>query len=665
VANPVRIGVDTGGTFTDFVFEQDGQIHLFKIPSTPSDPSLAIRQGLDRICLKIPAQLADIEVVHGTTVGTNALLQRRGAKTALITTKGFEDVLVIGRQARPELYNLNAVKAPPLVADDLRLGVSERVVASGDVLQALDENQLSDLVEKLQRANVESVAVSLLFSFLHPQHEELVAKVIEPLGVPISISSRILPEYREYERTSTVVINAYLQPLMGRYLTRLKSGLSLRVMQSSGGSISAEMAAREPVRTILSGPSGGVVGALRAARAAGLQNIITFDMGGTSTDVALCDRGAIRTTNEATVAGLPVAVSVMDIHTVGAGGGSIARVDEGGSLRVGPESAGADPGPACYGRSLLPTVTDAHVVLGHFGGGGLLGGEFKLDAARAREAMQQLASEISSASGKRCSLVAAAEGILSVANTNMERALRHISVERGHDPRQFALLPFGGAGGLHAVELARALRIPRVIAPQAPGALSAVGVMVADVIKDQSRTVMFANEPKQIARLAKVFADMEREALGVLQGEGFARAQQRHERSLAMRYRGQSFELEVRNTTGDIAGSFHRAHRERYGYAQEESEIEIVSARVRSFGLVPKLPVTCIATARGVAKPHDEVTAYFGGRKLKVGVYRRDELRGGVKLQMPSIVTEYSATTLIPSDVRARVDQFGNILIEL
>jgi N-methylhydantoinase A len=665
VANPVRIGVDTGGTFTDFVFEQDGQIHLFKIPSTPSDPSLAIRQGLDRICLKIPAQLADIEVVHGTTVGTNALLQRRGAKTALITTKGFEDVLVIGRQARPELYNLNAVKAPPLVADDLRLGVSERVVASGDVLQALDENQLSDLVEKLQRANVESVAVSLLFSFLHPQHEELVAKVIEPLGVPISISSRILPEYREYERTSTVVINAYLQPLMGRYLTRLKSGLSLRVMQSSGGSISAEMAAREPVRTILSGPSGGVVGALRAARAAGLQNIITFDMGGTSTDVALCDRGAIRTTNEATVAGLPVAVSVMDIHTVGAGGGSIARVDEGGSLRVGPESAGADPGPACYGRSLLPTVTDAHVVLGHFGGGGLLGGEFKLDAARAREAMQQLASEISSASGKRCSLMAAAEGILSVANTNMERALRHISVERGHDPRQFALLPFGGAGGLHAVELARALRIPRVIAPQAPGALSAVGVMVADVIKDQSRTVMFANEPKQIARLAKVFADMEREALGVLQGEGFARAQQRHERSLAMRYRGQSFELEVRNTTGDIAASFHRAHRERYGYAQEESEIEIVSARVRSFGLVPKLPVTCIATARGVAKPHDEVTAYFGGRKLKVGVYRRDELRGGVKLQMPSIVTEYSATTLIPSDVRARVDQFGNILIEL
>ena len=663
--DPLRVGVDTGGTFTDFVFEQNGDIHLFKIASTPSDPSLAILQGLEKICSKIRVELASAEVVHGTTVGTNALLQRRGARTALITTKGFEDVLVIGRQARPELYNLNAVKPPPLVPDELRLGVRERVVASGEVLQPLDENALADLVQTLKHENVESVAVSFLFSFLHPQHEEQVEKAIETLGVPVSISSRILPEYREYERTSTVVINAYLQPLMGRYLKRLNSGFGLRVMQSSGGSISAEMAAVEPVRTILSGPSGGVVGALRAAQSAGLENIITFDMGGTSTDVALCDGGAIRTTNEATVAGLPVAVSVMDIHTVGAGGGSIARVDEGGSLRVGPESAGADPGPACYGRSMLPTVTDAHVVLGHFGGGGLLGGEFKLDAERAHEAMQQLANDLSRVSGKRVSVIAAAEGILSVANTNMERALRHISVERGHDPRQFALLPFGGAGGLHAVELARALRIPFVIAPPAPGALSAVGVMVADVIKDQSRTVMFRNEPKQIARLGKVFAEMEREAAALLRDEGFARAKQRHERSLAMRYRGQSFELEVGNTSGDLAARFHHAHRERYGYAQENSEIEIVSARLRSFGLVPKLPVRKIALASGTARPHGSVTTYFAGRKVNAGIYRRDDLRGGVKLKTPCIVTEYSATTLIPGDAKARVDKFGNILIEL
>ncbi|HEV2834767.1 MAG TPA: hydantoinase/oxoprolinase family protein, partial [Pyrinomonadaceae bacterium] len=276
-----------------------------------------------------------------------------------------------------------------------------------------------------------------------------------------------------------------------------------------------------------------------------------------------------------------------------------------------------------------------------------------------------LANDLSKASGKRSSVVAAAEGILSVANTNMERALRHISVERGHDPRQFALLPFGGAGGLHAVELARALRIPLVIAPLAPGALSAVGVMVADVIKDQSRTVMFRNEPKQIARLTKVFREMEQEAAALLHAEGFSRGKQRHERSLAMRYRGQSFELEVRDTTGDIAASFHRVHRGRYGYAQESSEIEIVSARLRSFGLVPKVPVTKIGTARGVAEPHETVDAYFGGRKLKVSVYRRDLLRGGVRLKAPCIVTEYSATTLIPADAAARVDQFGNILIEL
>jgi N-methylhydantoinase A len=571
----IRVGVDTGGTFTDFVFERDGRLNLFKLPSTPSDPSLAIQAGLNRICAETGSRLDRIEVVHGTTVGTNALLQRRGARIALITTKGFEDVLAIGRQARPELYNLNAVKPPPLVEEQLRLSVRERVIASGEVLEPLNERDLRALVKKLKQEQVEAIAICLLFSFLHPDHEERIAATLSPLHVPLSISSRILPEYREYERTSTVVINAYLQPLMGRYLTRLSSTnedqrpktkdqrFNLRVMQSSGGSISADVAAAEPVRTILSGPSGGVVGALRAAQSAGIQNVITFDMGGTSTDVALCDTGAIRTTNEATVAGLPVAVSVMDIHTVGAGGGSIARVDEGGSLRVGPESAGADPGPACYGRSLLPTVTDAHVVLGHFGTDSLLGGEFKLDEKRAWEAMARLAKDLSRVSNKRRTEIAAAEGVLSVANTNMERALRHISVERGHDPRQFALLPFGGAGGLHAVDLARALRIPTVILPTSPGALSAVGVLVADVIKDQSRTVMFANEPKQVARLAKVFGEMEREATKVLHSEGFHRTRQRHERSLAMRYRGQSFELEVRNTDGDLATAFHRVHRER------------------------------------------------------------------------------------------------------
>lgn len=686
-SSPLRVGVDTGGTFTDFVFELNGRLQVFKLASTPSDPSIAITEGLRRISEITNANLQNIEVVHGTTVGTNALLQRRGARTALVTTKGFEDVLAIGRQARPELYNLNAVRPPPLIPDNLRFGVRERVSASGEVLEALDPDQLSSIVTALQQAGVESVAVSLLFSFIHPEHEQRIARALSVLKVPLSISHIVLPEYREYERTSTVAINAYLQPLMGNYLGRLaqsstavenRSGLekqrpktkdqrpsfSLRIMQSSGGSISAEAAAADPVRTILSGPAGGVVGALNVARAAGSPNIITFDMGGTSTDIALCDREGLRTTNEAFVAGLPVAVSVLDIHTVGAGGGSIARVDEGGSLRVGPESAGADPGPASYGRSFLPTVTDAHVVLGHFGGAGLLGGAFPLDEQRAQTAIGKLAAEMSTVAGRRVSAIEAAQGVIAIVNTNIERALRRISVERGYDPRDFALLPFGGAGGLHAVELARALRIPRVIAPIAAGALSAIGVVAADVVKDRSRTVMLEVGPGVEKRLERTFSEMERSARQTLREEGFPEA--RHERSLAMRYKGQSFELETKTKGSALAASFHRAHRARYGYAQESSAVEIVSARLRSTGIVEKFGQTRVAHAsrKSFSQPHEFVFAYFDGRRVRTGLYQREELKAGIKLRLPCIVTEYSATTLIPEGANAELDGHGNLIIQ-
>jgi len=675
----LRVGVDTGGTFTDFVYERDRRLNIFKIASTPTDPSLAIRQGLARICKLTGLFLADLEVVHGTTVGTNALLQRRGARTALVTTKGFEDVLEIGRQARPELYNLNAVKPSPLVPDELRFGIAERVTAEGALLEPLDQDALSALVQQLRQGQAQAVAICLIFSFLRPEHEKLIAAALEELNVPLSISHRILPEYREYERMSTVTINAYLQPLMGNYLNQLTDThanpgkrpstidetFSLRVMQSSGGSISAAVAADEPVRTILSGPSGGVVGALRAARAAGLENVITFDMGGTSTDVALCENGAIRTTNEATIAGLPVAVSVMDIHTVGAGGGSIARVDEGGSLRVGPESAGADPGPACYGRSFLPTVTDAHLLLGHFAGGGLLSGEFPLDIARANQALTQLAREMTKAAGRKITPRQAAQGVLTIANTNMERALRHISSERGHDPRGFALLPFGGAGGLHAVELARALKIARVIVPESPGALSAIGVVTADVIKDQSRTLMLEIKKGIAKELDAVFKQMEQTARAVLRQEGFQDSQQRHERSLAVRYRGQSFELELRQTEGNIAASFHRAHHARYGYAQENNPIELVSARLRSSGLVEKMPVRRRTVKKVRARPHSYAKAYLGKTATRVAVYARDLLQPGMRLSSPCIVTEYSATTLVPADVSATVDAYGNLILEI
>jgi N-methylhydantoinase A len=669
----VRVGVDTGGTFTDFVFAARGagsSLEIFKLASTPSDPSQAIAAGLRTISEKTGVPLESIEVVHGTTVGTNALLERRGARTALVTTRGFEDVLVIGRQARPELYNLNAVRPPPLVPDDLRFGVRGRVTASGEVIEAPDEAEFSTLVRRLKKARVDSVAICLLFSFVDSAFEEQIARALSVLDVPLSVSYRILPEYREFERTSTVTINAYLQPLMGTYLKRLAANTpSLRVMQSSGGSISASVAAEEPVRTLLSGPAGGVVGALRAARAAGFERIITFDMGGTSTDVALCERDGLRMTNEAAVSGLPVAVSVMDIHTVGAGGGSIARVDEGGSLRVGPESAGADPGPACYGRAFLPTVTDAHAVLGHFGGAGLLGGEFALDEKRSQKALAQLANDMSNAAGRRVTAIAAAQGVLSVANTNMERALRRISVERGHDSREFALLPFGGAGGLHAVDLAQALRIPRIIVPGAAGALSAIGVLTADVVKDQSRTTMLELAPGVERKLDQTFKEMERSAAVALRREGFPQEKQKHERSLALRYQGQSFELEIKQTPGNLAASFHRAHRERYGYAQETNTIEIVSARVRSIGVVERVTERRRSASEPrkhtLAKPVRYATAHLAGKECKLAVYERAELTPGVRLRTPCIVTEYSSTTLLPVNVRAEIDAYGNLLVEL
>jgi N-methylhydantoinase A len=666
-AKSCRVGVDTGGTFTDFVFQSNGRFRIFKLRSTPEDPSIAIKSGLEQVSTQTGVALDHIEVVHGTTVGTNALLERRGARTALITTEGFEDVLAIGRQARPELYNLDAVKPPPLVPDELRFGLRERVTATGETFEPLNQKQLPKLISRLKKAKVESAAICFLFSFLQPEHEQQVARALQSLGIPLSVSHQILPEYREFERTSTVTINAYLQPLMGKYLTRLAKHTSqLRVMQSSGGSISAAVAGDEPVRTILSGPAGGVVGALQTARAAGFEKIITLDMGGTSTDVALCERAGLRVTNEASVAGLPIAIPVLDIHTVGAGGGSIARVDEGGSLRVGPESAGADPGPACYGRSLLPTVTDAHVVLGHFGGSGLLGGEFKLDEESSRKAMVQLARDMSKAGRRKFTPMEAALGVIAVANTNMERALRRISVERGYDTREFALLPFGGAGGLHAVDLARALRIPQVIIPKAAGALSAVGVLMADVVKDQSRTIMLGVGPGIEKSLDRAFTTMDRTATGILRREGFSAAQQRHERSLALRYKGQSFEIEIKETDGNIVDAFHRAHRERYGYAQESNTVEVVSARLRSVGVVEKMSQKSgTVRRRALVKPLRTTVSYIDGKELNVAVYSRDELQPGVRLRTPCIVTEYSSTTLIPTSAALQVDAFGNLILNV
>jgi N-methylhydantoinase A len=675
----VRVGVDTGGTFTDFVFARGRRIHIFKLASTPADPSRAITEGLRRVARETGARLSQIEVVHGTTVGTNALLERRGARIALVATTGFEDVIEIGRQARPRLYDLDAMKPVPLVARELRFGVAERVAASGEILESLADEEIEALIEKLRRAKPEAVALSLLFSFVRPEHEKRIARAVAAsLKVPLSVSHEILPEYREYERTSTVAVNAYLQPLLSRYLNRLSShAKNLRVMQSSGGSVSARVAAREPVRTILSGPAGGVVGALTAARAANWRDIITFDMGGTSTDVALCAAGQLRTTNESVVAGLPVAVPVLDIHTVGAGGGSIARVDAGGSLRVGPESAGADPGPAAYGRGTQPTVTDANLVLGRFGGAGLLGGDFKLDEERALDALNGLARKMSAAGGRRVGAIEAALGVVRVVNAGMERALRVVSVERGYDTREFTLVSFGGAGGLHAVALAEGLKIPRVLVPARPGALSALGALQSEVIRDASRTVMLDAGGRldedagngRLDELARAFRELERDARAALRREGFTDARQRHERSIAARYRGQAFELEIKfNTAAGVVAAFHRAHLARYGYAQKRNAVEVVSARVRSRGLVERIKGArpdARTSRRAPLAPHGFAQVHFAARSVRAAIYAREELPARARLHSPCVVTEYSSTTLVPSGARASVDERGNLMIEL
>jgi len=749
LAEPIRVGIDTGGTFTDFVVAVGTELFAFKLPSTPHNSAEAILRGVSYLVSgrelpvagqrvsSVPAPQSDLkgrvetsvrsieslgtgkpfrglggfpaEIVHGTTVATNALLERKGARTALVTTEGFEDVIEIGRQARPEIYNLLVTRPAPLVPRDLRFGVNERIGPDGSLVKRLDEAEVERVAARIAELGARSIAVSLLFSFANPVHEQQVARGLERLGLPVTLSHRILPEYREYERTSTAVINAYLVPLMSRYLSSLGSGLGelaetdaglqpsasegkagkmsrpskllLRVMQSNGGSVSAETAAGEPVRAILSGPAGGVVGAIRICKQAGIPDIIAFDMGGTSTDVSLC-RGEARTTNEATVAGLPVAVPVIDIHTVGAGGGSIARVDQAGALRVGPESAGADPGPACYGRGEHITVTDANLVLGRFGGTSLLGGEMHLDLDRAKRLMSELARDMSRFDGGRVTSERAALGVVAVANANMERALRAVSIERGYDPRTFTLVSFGGAGGLHAAELAMALRIPRVIIPRSPGTLSALGVLLGDVVKDYSKTVMTATATVDWRNIQSEFKKLAAIATGDLAAEGFKGKKLSIYRSAAVRYVGQSFEIEVPWTRG-FENDFHEAHRARYGYADAARATEIVSVRVRATGITDKPALRRFRPGRRPvsSEPSHFVSAIMPApasegkgrwkaatksvRPTRTPVYDRENLRTGATLAGPAIVAEYSSTTVVPAGWRATIDPWLNVVLSL
>ncbi len=691
----MRIAIDTGGTFTDCVYLKDGALAVCKVPSTPDDPARSVLEAIRTIAAE-----GTVEVRHGTTIGTNALLERKGARVAFVTTAGFEDTIAIGRQARQHLYDWMATPAPCIVPKELRFGVKERVSAEGNILLAPSEQELAELRDRIRASGAESVAISLLFSFANPENEQRVAAVLREAGrasvdarlyvadFPISISHEILPEFREYERAATVVVNAYLVPKAGAYVQRLENAIadrdrklrsssdhprtedessnSLYVMQSSGGIIPAKLAAAEPVRTVLSGPAGGVIGAHRVARRAGFEKIISFDMGGTSTDVALIDARGPQITNESHISDLPISVPVLDIHTVGAGGGSLAWFDRGGILHAGPQSAGADPGPICYGRGQQPTVTDANLALNRLDPELALAGTVRLDKERTIKYMQK-------ARGAIASLEEFATGVIQVAEAAMEKAIRLISVERGHDPREFTLVAFGGAGPLHACSLARALGIPRVMIPAMPGALSALGILCADVVRDYSRTVMISvgDDSRSIhtrcsdvlSALESNFAELETRGMAEFTNEGLTATAVR---SADLRYGGQGYELNV-PAGPEMLVEFHDVHRRRYGHADKTRRVEVVNVRVRMVAAsdpisFPKRPVGSASSEHATLKRKKTM---FEREWMETTVLDRSLLLPGNTFIGPATVHEYSATTVVPPECRATMDSFSNLIIEI
>ena len=675
------VGIDVGGTFTDIAILQDGKLTIHKLPSTPADPAEGVRRGIAEI------NVGDAEYVHGSTVATNALLEGKGGRTALVTTLGFEDVLEIGRQSRSDLYDLNLERPPALAPRELRFGLPERVDYTGAILEDLTPAAIETLVAQLQEARVDGVAVCFLFSFLNPLHEEMLLESLRRMPNPpfISISSQVIPEFREYERTSTVVMNSYVGPVMARYLNELENSLGseLRVMQSSGGSITARMAAEQPVRTVLSGPAGGVVGAFHTGVVAGYPDLITLDMGGTSTDVSLCP-GRIKETTSATLGGYPISVPMIEIHTVGAGGGSIARIDAGGALVVGPESAGADPGPACYGKGDRITVTDANLVLGRLRPAQFLGGRLPLDKPRAEQVIAGLAAQIGSG------VQETALGIIRVVNANMERAIRTISLERGYDPRRFTLIPFGGAGPMHCCELAQELGIPRVLAPTHPGILSALGVAIANVVKDYSRTVMLRGGEIDRQRLEEEFHGMENRAREELRQEGLPVDRMTAHRFLDARYVGQSFELTIdypapssrrSDLQRAIANRFYQAHMQRFGYADRMEAVEIVNLRLK-LELEVEKPSPRLGNSLEDTDPKpgqssssksesdasaaliEEAEVVFREGVLTTGLYQRERLMPGNRIDGPALLLQLDTTIVVPPGWGGVVDPFGNLILE-
>lgn len=675
----LRIGVDVGGTFTDFVAvlerEDGSELRTLKLPSTPDDPAAAVLEGVRRLAGGAGATDGDgppgPDVVHGSTVATNALLEREGAPTAFLASDGFRDLLRLGRQDRRDLYDLTASRAEPLVPPDRCLAVPERTTQDGEAVRPLDEGAVREAARELAEGEVESVAVCFLHAFARPEHEARAAELLREAGLRVSASHEVLPELREYERASTTAVDAYVGPVLDRYLGRLEEELparSLRIMQSSGGSVGVAAARRRAVGSVLSGPAAGVVGGLQAARRCGFEAAITLDMGGTSTDVSLA-RGRPRTTTEGSVGGLPVAIPTVDLHTVGSGGGSVARVDEGGALRVGPRSAGARPGPVCYGRGgRRPTVTDAHLALGRMAPDRFLGGEMPLETEPARRALAELGRE--AGLDDEDPARAAALGVVRVVEARMERALRVISVERGHDPADFVLVAFGGAGPLHACRLARSLGVGRVLVPPEASTLSAFGLLAGDVVRERSRTVMARGDAVDAEELERRMDPLAAGVRGELEEEVAGRRVEIR-RELEMRYRGQSYEVRV-PLAPDFLDRFHRRHRERYGHAAPGREVEVVTLRVRGTGRVdpparPRSEPGDPDPARALLDRREAVVApdRAAPEVRPVPFYEGAELRPGHRLPGPAVVARRDTTVWLPPSDRAEVLPDGTLRVEV
>jgi N-methylhydantoinase A len=684
-ADLYRIGIDVGGTFTDFTLlsESDGQVRFHKVASTPADPSQAIASGIADLLAAHGLSAGQVgHIGHGTTVATNLIIERRGALTGLLTTRGFRDVLEIGRQVRPHLYDYSQGKPAPLVAREHRIELDERMNAEGEVLRPLNGDELKSAVLSLKAAGVRSVAVCFLHAYRNPAHERLAREAIEQLfpEAYISVSSEVLPEFREFERLSTTVLNAVVGPRMQTYLARFLErvhalGIEIEpfTIHSNGGLMSVRAVRSFPVRTCLSGPAAGVVGSAEVGRVAGYPNLVTFDVGGTSTDVSLVVNGAPLFSSLRAIADYPVKTPMIDIHVIGAGGGSIAAIDDAGALKVGPRSAGADPGPAAYGRGGdRATITDAQIVLHRLNPVALLGGRLPVEERRARDVLLR---DVAAPLG--LSLEQAAEGIIRIANANMGRAIRAVSTERGYNLAQFALFAYGGAGPLHAIDVAAECGIPVVVVPQEPGTMCARGMLLTNISFDFVRSLIAIADERTWKRVDELFALMHAEAVQWLERERVAARDRSYRCHLDARYQGQNFEVIVplpgvgesgAPGLGAFLESFSAAHKREYGYDLAGKPVEIVNCRMQAIGMVPKAPLAERALG-GVLE-----TALRGRRPVFFGagfgwidtpVYERQAIPVERRIDGPALIEEMSSTVALAPGRHAVVDRIGNIVVHL